>query len=204
MAIFPSWNDWLALREDNARKRAVRAAFNGTGVPMAGSYAACPSTNPQAMDIAKKKGVVTKQPQILKIEAARKPDYSFDRWIQQAQELGDDVNKLVGHGKEDEEKLDKSKKDQEEKAKKQPVEKPVEKEPAEKEPVEKEDPKKAKIDVKPEIKPTPKVQPKLPKQPPKKPVAPKKPVEDGHEDTWKKLKKIHKDWSKGNKKPEDE
>lgn len=46
--------------ESNARKRAVLAALRGTGPDLPGSMAACPSTNPVAMDVADKEGVVTK------------------------------------------------------------------------------------------------------------------------------------------------
>ena len=105
MAHFQSWNDWLSLRESNARKRAVKAALNGTGPSLPGSYAACPSTNVKAMKVAKKTGVVKEE---------KKPDYSFDRWINMAKDLGDDVNRMVGHGKEEEEKIEKD-------AKKDPV-----------------------------------------------------------------------------------
>lgn len=114
MAFFVTWHEWLKLREDNARKRAVRAALNGTGRKLPGSYAACPSTNPRAMDSAEKTGFVQKQPNKLKIiETEQKPDYSIDRWLKMAQDLGNDVNKLVGHGEEEEKKLDKQKLDKE-------------------------------------------------------------------------------------------
>jgi len=110
MTQFISWDEWKALRESNARKRAVRSALLGTGPDLPGSYAACPSTNPVAMNVAKKKGKVTK----LENHIAR-PDYSLDRWLDAAQELGDDVNALVNKAQDDEKKLDKektSKKDQ--------------------------------------------------------------------------------------------
>lgn len=113
MTFLMTWREWLAMKESNARKRAVKAALNGTGVPLPGSYAACPSTNPQAMDSAQETGVVKKRNRPLKVETAQKPDYSFDRWIKMAQDLGNDVNALVGHGKDEEEKIDKAKKDKE-------------------------------------------------------------------------------------------
>jgi hypothetical protein len=86
----------------------VTAALNGTGVVLPGSYAACPLTIPRAMDIASKSGVVKKDRHRLKIkEDEARPDYSFDRWLQQAREFGDDVNKMVGHAKDEEGKQDK-------------------------------------------------------------------------------------------------
>jgi hypothetical protein len=119
MAHFQSWNDWVSLRESNARKRAVKAALNGTGPSLPGSYAACPSTNVKAMKVAKKTGVV---------KEAKKPDYSFDRWINMAKDLGDDVNKMVGHGKEEEDKIEKdSKKDAVQEDPKKPIVKVKEK-----------------------------------------------------------------------------
>jgi hypothetical protein len=105
MKSFPTWAEWVAFRESNARKRAVRSALNGTGSPLPGSYAACPSTNPQAMNVAKKKGVVSKAG-IFENEG-QKPDYSFDRWVQKAKEFGDDVNKMAHSAEDEEEKLEK-------------------------------------------------------------------------------------------------
>ncbi len=109
MAYFLSWTEWMALKEDNARKRAVRGALSGTHTPLPGSYAACPSTNPRAMAQAAKKGVVSSDPKKLNIKEdnSAKPDYSFDRWLKKASEFGDDVNKLVGHAKDDDDKLNK-------------------------------------------------------------------------------------------------
>lgn len=116
MGSFPTWAEWIELKEDNARKRAVRDAMKGTKPPLPGSYAACPRTDPRAMDVAKKTGVVGKNTKFkFREDNEVKPDYSFDRWIQKAKEFGDDVNKLVGHAEDDEEKLDK---DAEEKKKK--------------------------------------------------------------------------------------
>lgn len=113
MALFPTWREWMKMRESNARKRAVRAALNGTGVELPGSYAACPSTNPRAMKVANKKGVVGKQ---TIEETEQRPDYSFDRWVQKAKEFGDDVNKMRTNYEDEDEKLDNKKKDAEKKA----------------------------------------------------------------------------------------
>ena len=138
MGYFRSWNDWVALRESNARKRNVKAALNGQAPPLPGSYAACPSTNPQAMDTAQKKGVVSKNTDFkFKESFGQKPDYSFDRWIQKAKEFGDDVNKMVTHGNEEEDKLDKeekTKKADAEKAKPEPEPEPESKKPEPKKP----------------------------------------------------------------------
>lgn len=60
MGRFLGWNEWRALRESNARKRAVIAALNGTGPELPGSYAASPMTIPAAMDVAQETGVVGK------------------------------------------------------------------------------------------------------------------------------------------------
>ncbi len=127
---YRNWNEWLALRESNARKRSVKNALNGTGPKLPGSYATCPSTNALAVKVADKSGVVKK----LKTENEQKPDYSFDRWVQMAQELGDDTNKLVGHAKVEDDKLDKAKEEKEKAAKTVKPEKP------EKQPVEPKDP----------------------------------------------------------------
>jgi hypothetical protein len=171
MAHFQSWNDWISLRESNARKRAVKAALNGTGPALPGSYATCPSTNVKAMKVAKKTGLVKEE---------KKPDYSFDRWINMAKDLGDDVNKMVGHGKEEEEKI-------------------------EKEPV-KEDPKKPslntkekpeKLDKKDSIEDKEKSSLSTKERPEK---IDKEDSIEGKEDTWEKLKKISKDFSSKNKK----
>lgn len=121
MSILMSWSEWLAIRESNARKRAVKAALNGTGPSLPGSYAACPSTNPQAMDVAQKTGEVKKR--TLK-ETGKNPDYSFDRWLKQAQELGNDLNKMVSHAKDEEENIDKKKSDAETDDKKSNAKKP--------------------------------------------------------------------------------
>lgn len=114
MASFPSWTEWVKFREDNARKRAVRATLAGLHTDMPGSAAACPSTNPRAMKIAKKKGVVTKMP--FDESEGQMPDYSFDRWVQKAKEFGDDVNKMRTNANTEDDKLDKKKKDAEKKA----------------------------------------------------------------------------------------
>lgn len=117
MAYFKTWSEWIKVRESNARKRAVRAALNGTGPDLPGSYAACPSTNPLAMKVAKKKGVVTKLP--LDENEGQKPDYSFDRWLQQAKEFGDDVNTLRANAETEDKELDKKKKDAEKEVEKE-------------------------------------------------------------------------------------
>lgn len=96
-------------------------------------------------------------------ETEKRPDYSFDRWVQMAQELGDDVNVLVGHGKESEEKLDKSAKD------KKAEEKPVK------------DKKTEEKSKKPE-----------PKKPPEK-EEPKKSEDETHKAAWAQLRAIHKE-----------
>jgi hypothetical protein len=103
MGLFKTWEEWLNVRESNARKRAVKAAMNGSGPDLPGSYATCPSTNPRAMKIASKKGVVTKFP--LK-EEEKVPDYSFDRWLQRAEEFGDDINKIRKDTDSEERKLE--------------------------------------------------------------------------------------------------
>lgn len=123
-----TWSEYLALREDNARKRAVKGALAGTHTPLPGSYAACPSTNPRAMNQAQKTGVVDSDPKRLTFKKLKeheaKPDYSFDRWLQKASEFGDDVNKMVSKANDDEGELDKKvdakKKEVDDKAKEEP------------------------------------------------------------------------------------
>lgn len=110
MATFPTWSEWVKLREDNARKRAVKAALAGNRPPLPGSAAACPSTNPRAMRSAQKHGVVTKE------DTEQRPDYSFDRWVQKAKEFGDDLNRMRTKADADDKDLDKKRKDAEKKA----------------------------------------------------------------------------------------
>lgn len=107
MGLYLSWNEWLALKESNARKRVVAAATKRLAPTMPGSSAACPSTNPIAMKQAKKHGVIGIT------EEKRPPNYSFDQWIKKAQKLGDDIKQTVDQGKEKEKELDKKKVDQE-------------------------------------------------------------------------------------------
>lgn len=45
------------------------------------------------------------------------PDYSFDKFVKMSQDLGDDVNRIVKGGKDQEDKLDQDKEDKEEKDK---------------------------------------------------------------------------------------
>lgn len=133
---FFKWSDWLTLREDNARIRAVKSALNGQRPPLPGSAATCPNTNPRAMKQAAKTGVVSSDSKTLivrdpnkldskfKESHASKPDYSFDRWLKKATEFGDDVNKMVGHAEDDEQKIDKDLEDKK-KSEKEDIKKPV-------------------------------------------------------------------------------
>lgn len=135
MGYFRNWSDWVTLRESNARKRNVKAALNGQSPPLPGSYAACPSTNPQAMDTAQKKGVVSKNTAFkFKESFGQRPDYSFDRWIQKAKEFGDDVNTMVTHGHDEEDKIDKEDKKQKDDAEKADAKPKPESEPKKPEP----------------------------------------------------------------------
>jgi hypothetical protein len=117
MGTFSTWREWVKIREDNARKRAVRAALSGTGTPLPGSYAACPSTNPRAMKAAGKKGVVGRLP--FSENDGQRPDYSFDNWVQMTKAFGSDVNKLRADAEGEDEDLDKKKKDLDAKADKE-------------------------------------------------------------------------------------
>lgn len=185
-----TWGEYLALKEDNARKRAVRGALAGTHTPLPGSYAACPSTNPRAMKQAQKTGVVSSDPKklIVKEHEASKPDYSFDRWLQKATEFGDDVNKMVSKATDDEKDLDKEtdakkkeidQKSEEDQPKDQPKDKPE---------VKDQDKPKTKTTAKPVAKaPVTKPQPKEEDDDLDKEEMAKK------EDTWKKLRQIHQD-----------
>lgn len=132
MGSFLSWTDWRALQESNSRKRAVKAALQGSGPKLPGSYAACPATNPQAMDVAADAGEVRKAPKSMwrkfKESQIARPDYSLDLWIASAKELGDDVNSLVHKAKEDEVDMDKEEKEKKSKASK-PEDKPDAKAP---------------------------------------------------------------------------
>lgn len=111
MGTFHSWIEQDYIQESNARKRAVKSALLGTGTKLPGSYAACPSTNPVAMDVANKTGHVGKAKKSLwskfKESKSSKPDYSLDKWISQAKDLGDDVNSLIHKAEDDDEKIDK-------------------------------------------------------------------------------------------------
>lgn len=172
MGSFLSWTEWQSLRETNARQRSVKAALQGTGVKLPGSAAACPSTNPLAMNVAGEKGEVRKAPKSswrrFKESQIARPDYSLDRWIASAKELGDDVNSLVHKAKDDEEEMDKDKD------------------------------KKSKETPKPEDKPDP----KTPKQDAEDDDQDKKPETPEQKKAWTQLRKIHKDRMPNFKKPE--
>ena len=107
MAKFPTWSEWK-LREDNARKRRVRAALAGTGPELPASAAVCPSTNPRAVRSVAKNGVVGK---LLMDEGDRRPDYSFDRWAEKAERLGDEVGKMRSDYESEDDRLEKQKKE---------------------------------------------------------------------------------------------
>ena len=116
MSYLLSWSEWINLKESNARKRAVTAAMNGTGPSLPGSYAACPATNPYAMDIAFKTGIVGKRKKkkrkSLKLEGnEKKPDYSFDSWLKKVDKLEKQLKDLYDNGEKSEKDLDKNKKD---------------------------------------------------------------------------------------------
>lgn len=125
MGRFLGWNEWRALRESNARKRAVIAALNGTGPELPGSYAASPMTIPAAMDVAQETGVVGKYKRRRKSRrkkhhhmqnesknTEKKPDYSFDQWLKKIQQLGDQVSELIEKGKKEDGEIEKKKKKQ--------------------------------------------------------------------------------------------
>jgi hypothetical protein len=138
MGRFLRWNEWRALRESNARKRAVIAALNGTGPELPGSYAASPMTIPAAMDVASSTGVVGKYKghkrkkkthrkhkhnmQVESKQTEKRPDYSFDQWMKKIQQLGDQVSDLIKKGEEEDGKIEKKKKEVESK-KQEPQEK---------------------------------------------------------------------------------
>jgi myosin heavy subunit len=109
MAHFLSWNEWQSLVESNARKRARRSAKNKIGPRLPGSYAACPSTDPEAMDQAEKSGEVGGLDESKK--TIKTPNYSFDQWLKKVEKLGKEVKDTIEKGKSKEESLDKKKKD---------------------------------------------------------------------------------------------
>jgi hypothetical protein len=109
MAHFLSWNEWQSLVESNARKRARRSAKNKIGPRLPGSYAACPSTDPEAMDQAEKSGEVGGLDESKK--TIKTPNYSFDQWLKKVEKLGKEVKYTIEKGKSKEESLDKKKKD---------------------------------------------------------------------------------------------
>lgn len=108
MVYFRTWSEWIKLKESNARKRAISAALNGTGCELPGSYAANPGTNARAMKIAKKTGKVTSDKKFR--EEARKPDYSFDKWLKSVEDSERANSELVSKAKETEDEMDKKKK----------------------------------------------------------------------------------------------
>ena len=109
MAHFLSWNEWQSLVESNARKRARRSAKNKIGPKLPGSYAACPSTDPEAMDQAEKSGEVGGLDESKK--TIKTPNYSFDQWLKKVEKLGKEVKDTIEKGKSKEASLDKNKKD---------------------------------------------------------------------------------------------
>ena len=117
---------WVALRESNAAKRRIKAALRGEQPPLPGSYAACPRTDADAMDVASKTGLVRKKYMCKcgcggdsskctcgpdcscrKYHENKTPDYSIDRWIDMANDLGDDLTALRQNSDKDEKELDK-------------------------------------------------------------------------------------------------
>lgn len=93
---------WMVLRESTPAKRRIKAALRGEQPPLPGSYAACPRTDANAMDVASKTGVVRR-----KVQENQRPDYSIDRWIDMANDLGDDLTALRQNSDKDEKELDK-------------------------------------------------------------------------------------------------
>lgn len=131
-----NFHDWVAgLREDNARKRAVRAALNGTGHDLPASAAACPSTNPTAMDVADEEGVVTKwkgfkkgkkkkdeegddddseddsQSECVQLEREKTPDYTIDKVLRDLEGFRTEVGKKLSDLDKEEEDSEKKKSD---------------------------------------------------------------------------------------------
>jgi hypothetical protein len=140
MGRFLGWNEWRALRESNARKRAVIAALNGTGPELPGSYAASPMTIPAAMDVAQETGVVGKYKRRRKSRrkkrrhmqnesknTEKKPDYSFDQWLKKIQQLGDQVSELIEKGKKEDGEIENKKKKQKDEEKSQDKKPPISK-----------------------------------------------------------------------------
>lgn len=106
MASLLKWNEWLTIRESNARKRAVNASVKGLGPNMPGSSAACPSTIPAAMKQAKKRGFVG-----LHSEATKTPNYSLDAWISKAQKVGKEVKDVLDQAEKSANEIEKKSKD---------------------------------------------------------------------------------------------
>lgn len=112
---------WLELRESTSRKRRVADALAGRKPPLPGSYAANPRTEPRAMDVAAKTGLV-KCPHCGRkdcqcgddcscrkdeAKSSKSPDYSLDKWIDKANDIGDDLSLLRKQGEEESDRLDK-------------------------------------------------------------------------------------------------
>lgn len=130
---------WMELRESTSRKRRIKAALSGKQPPLPGSYAANPHTNVNAMSVADKTGLVKKYmhkcgcpkcgdkcpcgPDCIcrKYQEDQSPDYSIDKWIDMAGDLGNELS-VLKKGAEDQEddldkKIDSKKKDTEMKKK---------------------------------------------------------------------------------------
>lgn len=117
--------EWMRFRESNARKRAISSALKGERPPLPGSYSANPRTDVNAMDVAKDSGVVRKkfmdkcncqkcknkcpcgdECPCNKFHEEDSPDYSIDKWLDMAKDLGDDLSLMSKKGDEEEEKID--------------------------------------------------------------------------------------------------
>ena len=117
---------WMALRESTSRKRRVQAALRGEQPPLPGSYAANPRTDVEAMNVADKTGLVRKKfmckcgcggdsskctcgpdCSCRKYHENQKPDYSIDRWIDMANDLGDDLTAIRQNADKEDKELDK-------------------------------------------------------------------------------------------------
>lgn len=125
---------------------------------------------------------------LLEAKKTQTPDYSMDRWVKMASDLGDNVNAMVGHGEEEEKKLD-------DKAKKAKA-KPEPKKPEDKAASKKSEPTKSASvksePAKPATRPTPKKPEVL--SPPdfikKEEDKKQKKVKEG---AWEALRKLHQD-----------
>lgn len=118
MSKFKTFLDWIAAQESSATTRGQAASALGLAPPRVDAFSHS-SSPPWVMKKLLKQAKQQKQVSdekrkgkpIWQIpEEARRPDYSFDQWLNKAKQVKDDMDKAEKEGQEEEDKLEKQKK----------------------------------------------------------------------------------------------